>query len=216
MRTLRALIAGFLVPLAPSAALAAAPEAHAASTEQGEPRMLTLAEPPAEKGPDLGFDLLGEAPAPAPSADDKRLTVRRSILKVHQGLGLAVVTLQLATTVLGQLNYHDRYLGQATNDFKQLHAGFAYATFALFAANGAIALLAPPRPEGEREGFDRTTLHKVSMLTAGAGMVAQVVLGVITSQHVGKADQRTLAQVHLGIGYGTLAATAVGVGAIVF
>jgi hypothetical protein len=203
-----------LALLLPTVALAL-PFSGAPTAERGRLLELALASRPPDSKPDLGFDLLGEAPAPPP-IDDRLLTERRAMLKVHQGVGLALLTLELATTLLGQLNYQDRFAGGQTNRFKQIHAGLAYATFTLFATNAAIALVAPKPLGAERTRFDRIALHRVSMLVAGAGMIAQVVLGVITSQHVGLANQRTLAQVHLGVGYGTLAAMAVGVGALVF
>ncbi len=200
--------------LLPAVALAQ-PSAGSLSAERGRLLELALAARSTDTKPDLGFDLLGEAPTPSPT-DDRQLTGRHAVLKVHQGIGLALLTLELATTVLGQLNYQDRFAGDQSNRFKQLHAGFGYATFTLSATNAAIALLAPKSTGIERAHFDRIALHRLSMFIAGAGMVAQVVLGVISSQHVGQASERTLARVHLGVGYGTLVATAVGVGAIVF
>ena len=51
---------------------------------------------------------------------------------------------------------------------------------------------------------------------AAAGMLAQGVLGVYTSQREGYLNQEQFAKMHLAIGYGTLAAMTVGVGALVF
>jgi hypothetical protein len=166
-------------------------------------------------GGSLDFDLLGDAPPPPPTADLAALHRRRTMLNVHQGLGFGLVGLQLATTVVGQLNYSDKFSGPNSNQYKMPHALLSYATLAVFATNGALALLAPSG--GERaQGFDRATLHKVAMFTAAAGMLAQGILGATTTGREGYQNQQDLATVHLVIGYVTLAAVTAGVSALVF
>jgi hypothetical protein len=54
------------------------------------------------------------------------------------------------------------------------------------------------------------------MAVATAGMVAQGVVGVYADQREGRIDQASLARTHLIIGYVTLAAMSVAVGALVF
>jgi len=93
---------------------------------------------------------------------------------------------------------------------------FAYSTFALFVTNGLIALLAPVPPGRQSQGFDRTMLHRISMLAAAACMVAEIVLGIVTVERAGRGDQQDLAKAHLFVGYGTFAALAVGAGAMIF
>jgi hypothetical protein len=166
-------------------------------------------------GGSLDFDLLGDAPPPPPTADLAALHKRRTMLNVHQGLGFGLVGLQLATTVVGQLNYSDKFSGPNSNQYRMPHALLSYATLAVFATNGALALLAPSG--GERaQGFDRATMHKVAMFTAAAGMLAQGIVGVTTSGREGYQNQQDLATIHLVIGYVTLAAVAAGVSALVF
>jgi hypothetical protein len=163
----------------------------------------------------LDFDLLG-APPPVAPVDQNRLRLRRTMLTLHQGFGLGLVGLQLATTVVGQLSYSDRFAnGPSTGKYEQSHAILAYATLGTFAANGVLALLAP-KPIQASEGFDRVTLHKISMFTAAAGMVAQGVLGVYTREREGYLNQQSFATAHLVIGYVTMAAVAAGVGVLVF
>jgi hypothetical protein len=170
---------------------------------------------PDEKPGSLDFDLLGKPPPP-PEVDEGALRLRRTMLTLHQGAGFGLVALQLATTFVGQLNYNDRFAnGPSTGQYQQPHALLAYSTLAAFVATGALALLAPS-PLKKSEGFDRVTLHKISMYTAAAGMLAQGVLGVATTQREGYLNQPDLAKAHLVAGYVTLAAVAVGVGALVF
>ncbi|MBI5544275.1 MAG: hypothetical protein HY901_10325 [Deltaproteobacteria bacterium] len=168
--------------------------------------------------PSLDFDLLGAPAQPAqPPVDEGALATRRSMLKVHQGLGIGLMALELSTLVLGQLNYRDRFGGgDRSGRFTRAHAALAYTTFGLFVTNELIAFLAPSPLRKESQGFDRATLHRVAMMTAAAGMLASVVMGIVTSERAGYENQRDLAKAHLFIGYGTYAAMAVGVSAFIF
>jgi cytochrome b561 len=165
----------------------------------------------------MNFDLLGEpAQPPPPSADAKSMRLRSTMLKTHQAFGLGLLALQVATTTVGQLNYNDKFSGGPnTNRYKESHAILAYVNLGVFVTTGALAVFAPSPPKTVDTGFDRVTLHKVSMFTAFAGMAAQGVLGVYTASREGYQNQSTFATAHLAIGYATLAAMLVGVGAIV-
>lgn len=178
-------------------------------------------EPPAAardgeaKSPSLDFDLLGEAKPPPEPAEAGALRLRRKMLTVHQGVGLGLLGLQLATTVVGQLNYSDRFAGgPETGRYKLSHKYLAYSTLGVFALNGGIALFAPSAKKPRK--LDRVMVHRVAMFTAAGGMVAQAVLGIQTRERVGRLDQDRLATTHLVVGYATLAAVLTGVGALVF
>lgn len=179
--------------------------------------VVALAAAPKDPDASLDFDLLGEPPA-VKAVDDPAMRLRRSMLKVHQGVGLALVGLELATTVVGQLNYSDKYGSNApvTARYELTHAGLAFTTLGVFAVNGAIALLAPRPARKASRGFDRVTLHKIGMALAATGMAAQGIIGVHTDRREGYLDQARYARTHLVIGYATLAAFGVAVGALVF
>jgi cytochrome b561 len=165
----------------------------------------------------LDFDLLGK-PAPPPiKFDDAAMKQRRTMLDYHQKIGLGLVALQLATTVVGQLNYTDKYGTNpaVTGKYELPHTVLAYSTLAVFAVDGSLALFAPSNPVKKKE-YDRMTIHKVGMAIATAGMVAQGVVGIRADQLEGRIDQASVAKTHLVIGYVTLAAVAVAVGALVF
>jgi hypothetical protein len=166
------------------------------------------------KAPDLDFELLG-ATKPVPQVDDQSLRLRRTLLDWHQGVGLAMVGLQVATTVVGQLNYDDKFGGANTNKYAQPHSLLAYSTFVTFLAAGTLALVAPASPE-RRDAFDRISLHKIAMFTAAGGMAGQIALGIWTSGREGYQNQQSVATAHLVLGYVTLAAVLAGVGALVF
>ena len=133
-----------------------------------------------------------------------------------QGVGLGMFALSLANTVVGQLNYSDRFAsGPSTGKYQLAHQITAYGTLVAFAGTGLLAVFAPT-PIPKSGGFDRVWLHKVAMLTATAGMAAETVLGIWTSGREGYLNQPDLAAAHLIIGYVTFAAIALGVGVIVF
>jgi hypothetical protein len=176
-------------------------------------RVLAAADTP---GPSLDFDLLGEAPAPAAPPEDPALKTRRKMLNLHQGLGLGLLALQVAVTVTGQLNYNDKFTsGENTDKYKLTHKVLVYVDLAAFATVGTIALLAPRDKHAPPSGFGRTTIHKIAMAVATAGMATNAVLGIVTVNREGFLDQQQYARAHLVVGYVTLAAMLVGVGALV-
>lgn len=182
----------------------------------GSPVAVALAATPPD--PSLDFDLLGKPAALVQKIDDAALKRRRTMLDLHQKVGLGLVALQAATTVVGQLNWSDKYGGTSppvTGRYELSHTVLAYSTLGVFAVNGAIALLAPGSQVKKKE-WDRTTLHKVSLAVAAAGMAAQGVVGIWADRREGYLDQKQLATTHLVIGYVTLVAVGVGVGAITF
>jgi hypothetical protein len=171
---------------------------------------------PAEPG-SLDFDLLGK-PAEVPEAADvKKVARRRQMLTLHQGIGIGLYALQVATTVVGQLNYLDKFGDANTGKYKLSHQVLAYTNLSVFVVNGALALLTPDvGGEHKGQGVDRVTKHKIGMYTAAGLMLAQIVTGVLTSSQEGHLNQQDIARVHLAMGYATLAAMTFGVGAIVF
>ncbi len=179
------------------------------------PAPASSAKPPTPAAPSLDFDLL--APPPPPPGQNPALARRRALLDWHQGLGIGLFGLTLATAVVGQLAYDDRFVGSrpSTGNYLAPHAVLATSTLALFAATGALALLAPAPPE-RRDGFDRITLHKIAMFTAAVGMAAEGALGIWTQQREGYFNQESVARAHLVLGYVVVAAVATGVAAIVF
>jgi len=190
-----------------AAALLVALPASAAAQEAGEPR------PP----PDLDFELLPAAPAPAIDlALEREVDRRRRMLGFHQGLGIATWTAMTATVVVGQLDFDDRFRGGGdTGKYHGWHKGLAYGTAALFTTSAALALLAPePYAKGAR--LDTATVHKVSMAVAAVGLAAQIALGVWARSLEGELSERDVAAAHQVIGYATLGAMTVGAVVLVF
>jgi hypothetical protein len=171
--------------------------------------------PNAVTNPPLDFELL-DATKPAARVDEGAIRLRRTLLTWHQGVGLGMFAIALANTVVGQLNYSDRFAsGPSTGRYELTHELTAGATVAAFAATGLLAFFAPT-PLPKTGGFDRVSLHKLAMGAAAAGMAAEVVLGLYTASREGYLNQPDFAAAHLVIGYVTFAAITLGVGTIVF
>ncbi len=177
-----------------------------------DPRLSVV--PPEPAG--LDFDLLGAAAPPADALDQASLERRRSMLDLHQGVGFALLGLTMATTVVGQLNFDDKFNGGPnTERYALSHKVLAYGTAGVFAATGLLALLAPA-PVTAPARLDRMMVHRIAMITAAVAMAAQVGLGIYTASREGYVNQRDVAEAHLALGYVTLAAVGGGVAVLVF
>ncbi|HEY2028867.1 MAG TPA: hypothetical protein VGH20_06630 [Myxococcales bacterium] len=193
------------------------PPAAAQQQEQPAPQQNAPAgaAKPAEPSPALDFDLLGQ-PKPVTLVDDAALRRRRTLLNWHQAAGLGMLGIALANTVVGQLNYSDRFAsGPSTGRYEMAHQITAVATVVAFTGTGLLAVFAP-NPLPKTGGFDRTTIHKVAMYSAAGAMAAEAVLGIYTAGREGYLNQPTYATAHLALGYFTFAAISLGVGVIVF
>jgi hypothetical protein len=205
-----------------AAALTSAAPAWANEPERPLPQEPRAAPaPPNERAntsevPTLDFDLLGTPREKANPALEHAVETRRSMLTLHQGFGIATLAALAATVVVGQLDFNDRFRGGGdTGKYHSWHAGLAYGTSALFLTTGLLALFAPkPYPKPLR--FDSALVHKIAMGTAAAGMIAQIVLGIVARGQAGSVQERDLAAVHQAIGYVTLGAMTVGVVAFTF
>ena len=147
----------------------------------------------------------------------KKAHTRRSMLLAHQAIGFITLAGLAATTVIGHLNYYDKYQsGDFTGRYQDAHLYLSSTTSVLFATTGMLALLAP-NPYKKPVKFDTALVHNVSMALATAGMLAQIIIGPITaSNRVGKLDQPTWALAHVVTGYATLGFMAVGTVAYLF
>jgi hypothetical protein len=175
---------------------------------------------PAPAG-DLDFNLLEPEKPRAASGPELRREAqgrqRRTMLTLHQGIGLATLGLLAATVVVGQLNYMDRFAVGApgTARFETAHTVLATTTLTGFAATGVLGLLAPV-PYDQPRHLDTIAVHKLFMGGATLGMMTELGLGFYTASHEGLEHQRTFAQVHQVIGYSTLGLMAMGASALLF
>ena len=186
--------------------------------DQPAPKDQPAAAPEKEK-PSDDFDLLPKEAAPDPAKErelEAQLSRRRQMLQLHQLGGMLTVATLGATVILGELNYIDKYGGGGdTGRFYQWHRWMAFTSAGIFAATAGLAIFAPS-PIDRPFRVDTATLHKMSMAVASAGMVTQIVLGILTANKEGSASQRDYALAHQIVGFTTFGATAVGFGVLTF
>jgi hypothetical protein len=176
--------------------------------------------PSAGDSSSLDFDLLEPAETAAAAQVDpeleKKVSRRRTMLKLHQGLGFALTASLLATTVVGQLQYNDSFRGGGDDrNLLGLHRGLAIGTSAIFATVGLLGLLAP-EPFEKHFQWDTITVHKMFMIAATLGMLSQVVLGILSTHHYGNLSERDYAFAHQVVGYTTLGLVSGGVVTLFF
>lgn len=173
--------------------------------------------PPAKS--DFDFDLLG-APPPAKAALDpefeKEVHRRRAMLQWHQGLGIALVGSLVATEIVGQLDFNDRFRGGGdTGRWDVPHLTLAALSTALFASVATLGLFAP-NPYPKRFEFDTAFVHKALMTLATVGMLTQLILGLAAEGQSGDLSERDLVAVHQVVGYVTAGAVVGGALAYAF
>jgi hypothetical protein len=167
----------------------------------------------AAEGGEDDFDLFGDtARREAELADpglEKDIGRRRAMLRTHQLLGLTTLGLMTATAIVGQVNYANTYGDGAdgSDGLRVPHMVLSYTTVAAFATTAGFSLLAPEPVERESSGIDTVTLHKLAVIGAAAGMLAQAGLG-FTAARSADAGHPTrpgdLAAIHQVIGWTTL------------
>ncbi|MCP3104135.1 hypothetical protein LZ198_35225 [Myxococcus sp. K15C18031901] len=191
-----------------------APKADAPKKEPQEAK-------PSVEDPALDFDLLEPAESAAAAQVDPELQARidrrRTMLKLHQGLGFALAAGIATTTVIGQLQFNDSFRGGGDDrNLLGLHRGFAIGTSAVFASVGLLGLLAPKPFDKEKTEWDTISYHKLFMALATAGMVAQIILGVMATDRFGRLSETDMATAHQVVGYATLGAVTAGVVSLFF
>ena len=167
----------------------------------------------AEGSDEEGFDLFGDTAAQqaelANPGLEKEIKRRRSMLRTHQVLGITTLTLMTATAIVGQFNYANTYGSHASGngDLRVPHMVLSYTTAASFATTAYFSLFAPDPVERESSGLDTVTLHKIAVLGATAGMLAQAGLGFSAARSADAGHPTRpgdLAAIHQVIGWTTL------------
>ncbi len=198
-----------------------APEPSAPQEPAPAPSDAPVEPDAAAQEPSLDFDLL----EPAPAADvaqvvdpdlERRIHQRRTMLKLHQGLGVAMAAGLTTTVVLGQLQLNDSFRGGEDNrKLLPWHTGFVIGTSALFTTVGVLGVLAPT-PYEKQGGWDTVRFHKLFMVLATVGMLTQSVLGSLATDSYGDLSEPRLVTAHQIVGYATLGAVAAGMVSLAF
>lgn len=207
---MRTLLVVFLLATNPPSSLPAEGDPPRRAPDANDAREAGEAKP--DLSPPLDFDLLPPEPGAAALDPrfDREVRRRRKMLTLHQGFGIATWSALATTTVIGQLDFNDRFRGGGdTGRYHGAHKALAYGTSALFLGTGLLGLLAP-EPYEKKVRLDTATVHKASMALAAAGMATQIALGLLARGSAGELRERDLASAHQVTGYATLGAMTVG------
>jgi hypothetical protein len=203
-------------------ALLVVTSARAQESKKGE------AAPKSTQQSDMGFDFFGDSNKKSPLDEarekdrvaklERRVHLRRQLLKWHQALGFVTLGALAATDIVGTMKYYDKFASAGTDNSQILidtHEYLSIASTVLFGTTGILALAAPnPYPKPVK--LDTALIHKVSMALAATCFVAEIVIGPIAAISSGKLYERDLALSHLILGYGAFAFMGVGTLAYVF
>ncbi len=202
-------VLGLVLTLA-NPAVAQTTEAPQAPGAAGHREAQSVEEPGKSESDDFELFSQEEVAPPAVEVDEaftRRVDLRRRMLSTHQLMGLTTLTLMLATTVVGVLNYQDVYAPDraGTGHYLRPHRILAYTTTLSFATTGSLAVFAPESYK-KHKGFDTATVHKMAVSGATLGMLTQVALGFVAArtQEAGNpADMSRIARVHRLSGFVT-------------
>ncbi len=206
----------------PGAAVPSTPSPTAPTQPRAEPSA-----PPSPSN-EMNFDLMGDDKNKKPPTEEaaekariakleRKVHLRRSLLKWHVALGFVTLAAVAVTDIVGTFNYYDKYTanGTDTGSFATWHESLGIGTTGLFGITGILALAAPnPYPKPLK--LDAALLHKVSMALATLCFVGQIIIGPLTAVSDGKLFQRDLALTHLIVGWGAFGFMGVGTLAFVF
>jgi len=121
---------------------------------------------------------IGIASPLTPEVRKSELTLRRTMLSVHQIGGFVTLGLMITTVYYGQqlLNAEMGISGNDPRDFRNLHSQFVTATIISYSATALLSILSPP-PLIRREETSTTTIHKTLAWIHVAGMIITPIVG---------------------------------------
>ncbi len=141
------------------------------------------------------YRLVGIAPKTlSPESRAKELKIRRTMFKIHQGIGLATAGAMLAQGIIGTKLYNNY-----TDNLKDTHEKLATGINIGYATTALMAFTAPP-PMVNRQKFDNIKLHKLLSIVHLSGMIGTNVLAHKV------ADNVKLKPYHRAVAIGTFAA----------
>ena len=130
---------------------------------------------------------MGIASPLSPEVRKHELSLRRTMLTMHQIGGFVTLGLMATTVYFGQ-----RYIDHDQRNDLNMHQTFVAATIASYAATGLLAIFAPP-PIIRRDEFSTTSLHKTLAWIHVAGMIITPILAAV----INRRGSSYSSQVHL-------------------
>ena len=128
------------------------------------------------------------------------------MLRTHQVVGISTWTLMAATVTIGQLNYNQLYRnGGGSTKWQTPHQILVLSTSLAFAATAAFAIFAPT-PYKKPLHFDTGLVHRIAVIGATMGMVAEGLLGWWSTHQANAGNPNRLSSMvltHQIVGYTT-------------
>jgi len=157
-------------------------------------------------GDKTGGQADGEKTDPDAVDREQQSQTRRWMLKTHQILGISTWTLMAATVTVGQLNYNQLYRsGGGSTKWQTPHQMLVLSTSLAFAATAAFAIFAPT-PYKKPLHFDTGLVHRIAVIGATMGMVAEGLLGWWSTHQANAGNPNRLSSMvltHQIVGYTT-------------
>ena len=136
---------------------------------------------------------------------DKELKIRRTMFRIHQGIGLATAGAMIAQGFIGSRLYKEQ---ENYNKIKNLHENMATGVNIGYATTALMSFTAPP-PFINRKKFDNIKLHKILSYVHLSGMITTNVLArrIENNYSVNK-------PLHRAVAFGTFGAYALAIASI--
>jgi hypothetical protein len=112
-----------------------------------------------------------------PEKRQNELTLRRTMLGVHQILGFATLGGMIAQGIVGAKLYNGRY------DLRDTHEMLAGAVNIGYFTTASLSLFAPPKMVDERKGYSSIKVHKILAAVHMSAMIATNVLAGMVHDH---------------------------------
>jgi hypothetical protein len=154
---------------------------------------------------------IGIASPLTPEARKSELSLRRTMLTMHQIGGFVTLGLMATTVYYGQKSL-DNISSPNYRSYRNNHQTFVALTIGSYSLTGLLAILTPP-PLIRRDEFSTTTLHKTLAWVHFVGMVVTPIIGASLHSRLND-DQR--ARFHQYSAYITTAALATSLIVITF
>ncbi len=135
---------------------------------------------------------------------DKELKIRRTMFRIHQGIGLATAGAMIAQGFIGSRLYKEKEGGK----IKELHENMATGVNIGYATTALMSFTAPP-PFINRKKFDNIKLHKILSYVHLSGMITTNVL----ARRIGN-NYTVNKPLHRAVAFGTFGAYALAIASI--
>jgi hypothetical protein len=147
---------------------------------------------------------IGIASSLTPETRKSELSLRRTMLTMHQIGGFITLGLMATTVYYGQRTLDNYYNYSSFRNFRRTHQTLVTASIISYSATGLLAILSPP-PFIRRDEVSTTTIHKTLAWVHFLGMVVTPIIGA-SLRH--STNELQLARYHQIAGYVTTAALA--------